>query len=55
MSSLYEEISAPPAGDVPVRRVTIDVNGQARTVDVGGVQPRPHLLSLGGNCTMTNT
>ena len=55
MSSLYEEISAPPAGDVPVRRVTIDVNGQARTVDV---EPRlllAHLIRQGLKLTGTHT
>ena len=34
MTSLYEEVNTPPASDVPVRRVTINVNGEDRTVDV---------------------
>ena len=34
MSGLFEEIREQPAGDVPVRRVTITVNGQKRTADI---------------------
>lgn len=55
MTSLYEEISTPPAGDVPVRRVTINVNGELRTVDV---EPRlllAHLLRQGLKMTGTHT
>ena len=55
MSSLYEEISAPPAAGVPVRRVTLNVNGQDRTVDV---EPRlllAHLLRQGLKLTGTHT
>ena len=55
MSSLYEEISAPPAAGVPVRRVTLKVNGQDRTVDV---EPRlllAHLLRQGLKLTGTHT
>ena len=29
MTSLFEEIAAEPAADVPVRRVTITVNGDS--------------------------
>lgn len=55
MSSLYEEISAPPAAGVPVRRVTLNVNGQDRTVDI---EPRlllAHLLRQGLKLTGTHT
>ena len=55
MSSLYEEISTPPAAGVPVRRVTVNVNGQDRTVDV---EPRlllAHLLRQGLKLTGTHT
>jgi len=55
MTSLYEEISTPPAGDVPVRRVTININGEQRTVDV---EPRlllAHLLRQGLKMTGTHT
>lgn len=55
MTSLYEEISTPPAGNVPVCRVTINVNGEARTVDV---EPRlllAHLLRQGLKMTGTHT
>jgi len=54
MSSLYDEISAPPAGDVPVRRITVTVNGEARTADV---EPRlllSHLLRQGFQLTGTH-
>src|SRR6266550_2285506 len=55
MSSLYEEIAAAPADDVPVRRITITVNGQQRTADV---EPRlllAHLLRQGFRLTGTHT
>lgn len=55
MSSLYEEVSTPPASDVPTRRVTINVNGENRTVDV---EPRlllAHLLRQGLKLTGTHT
>src|SRR5947209_20610711 len=55
MSSLYEEIRAEPAGDVPVRRVTVTVNGQQRVADV---EPRlllAHLLRQGFRLTGTHT
>jgi carbon-monoxide dehydrogenase small subunit len=55
MTSLYEEISPDPAADVPVRRVTITVNGEPRTADV---EPRlllAHLLRQGFKLTGTHT
>ena len=55
MSSLFEEISEPAAADVPVRRVSVTVNGQKRTADV---EPRlllAHLLRQGLGLTGTHT
>jgi carbon-monoxide dehydrogenase small subunit len=55
MTSLFEEVSQEPAGDVPVRRVTVTVNGQRRTMDV---EPRlllAHLLRQGLRLTGTHT
>ncbi len=55
MTSLFEEISSKPGDDVPVRRVTITVNGRARTLDV---EPRlllAHLLRQGLQLTGTHT
>ena len=55
MSSLYEEINTPPASDIPVRRVTVNVNGEARTANV---EPRlllAHLLRQGFKLTGTHT
>lgn len=55
MTSLYEQVSNPPAADVPVRRVTIKINGEDRTVDV---EPRlllAHLLRQGLKMTGTHT
>jgi len=55
MTSLFEEISTKPASDVPVRRITITVNGQPRTLDV---EPRlllAHLLRQGLQLTGTHT
>jgi carbon-monoxide dehydrogenase small subunit len=54
MTSLFEEITS-KADDVPVRRVTITVNGQPRTLDV---EPRlllAHLLRQGLRLTGTHT
>ncbi len=54
MSSLYDEVSAPPASDVSVRRITVTVNGEARTADV---EPRlllSHLLRQGFQLTGTH-
>lgn len=55
MSSLYEEIRPEPDADVPVRRVTITVNGEPRTVEV---EPRlllAHLIRYGLKLTGTHT
>ena len=55
MSSLFEEISPEPASDVPVRRVTLSVNGERRAADV---EPRlllAHLLRQGFGLTGTHT
>jgi carbon-monoxide dehydrogenase small subunit len=53
--SLYEEIREPAAADVPVKRVSITVNGEKRTADV---EPRlllAHLLRQGFKMTGTHT
>jgi carbon-monoxide dehydrogenase small subunit len=55
MTSLNEEIGAAPAEGVPVRRVSINVNGEKRTADV---EPRlllAHLLRQGLKLTGTHT
>ena len=55
MSSLYEEIRPEPGSDVPVRRVTITVNGEKRVAEV---EPRlllAHLLRQGFRLTGTHT
>jgi carbon-monoxide dehydrogenase small subunit len=55
MTSLFEEISAEPVGDVPRRRVTITVNGERRAADL---EPRlllAHLLRQGFQLTGTHT
>ena len=55
MTSLFEEISPEPAADVPVRRVTITLNGERRAADV---EPRlllAHLLRQGFRLTGTHT
>jgi aerobic carbon-monoxide dehydrogenase small subunit len=55
MSSLFEEIPEPAEGDVPVRRVTITVNGERRTAEI---EPRlllAHLLRQGLKLTGTHT
>ncbi len=55
MSSLFEEIRSAPAADVPVRRITVTVNGEERTVDV---EPRlllAHLIRYGLKLTGTHT
>jgi carbon-monoxide dehydrogenase small subunit len=43
MSSLFEEIANPPADNIPVRRITVNVNGTDRTLDV---EPRLLLADL---------
>ena len=56
MTSLFDEITAAePDPDIPVRRVTISVNGEKRTADV---EPRlllAHLLRQGLRLTGTHT
>ena len=55
MTSLFEEITPPAPGNVPVRRVSITVNGEQRMADV---EPRlllAHLLRQGFNLTGTHT
>ena len=55
MTSLYEEVSPDPAAGVPVRRVTITINGEPRTADI---EPRlllAHLLRQGFKLTGTHT
>ena len=43
MSSLYEEIAPTPAEGIAVRRITVNVNGADRTLDV---EPRLLLADL---------
>jgi carbon-monoxide dehydrogenase small subunit len=53
--ALFEEIAAEPAEPIPVRRVTITVNGERRTADI---EPRlllAHLLRQGLKLTGTHT
>ena len=55
MSGLFEEIREQPAGDVPIRRVSVTINGQRRTADI---EPRlllAHLLRQGFRLTGTHT
>ena len=55
MTSLFEEVPQAAAADVPVRRITVSVNGQPRTADV---EPRlllAHLLHQGLKLTGTHT
>ena len=55
MTSLFDEVSDQPSDDVPVRRVTVTVNGQRRTADI---EPRlllAHLLRQGLKLTGTHT
>jgi carbon-monoxide dehydrogenase small subunit len=55
MSSLYDEVTATPADNVPTRRITVTVNGEPRTVDV---EPRlllAHLLRQGLKLTGTHS
>jgi carbon-monoxide dehydrogenase small subunit len=54
MTSLYEEVHDPGAGDVPVRRVTFTVNGVRKVAEV---EPRlllAHLLRRGFGLTGTH-
>jgi len=55
MTSIFEEITPDPAGDIPVRRVTLTLNGVRRAADV---EPRlllAHLLRNGFRLTGTHT
>jgi aerobic carbon-monoxide dehydrogenase small subunit len=55
VTSLFEEIPPAAPADVPVRRMTVIVNGQPRTADV---EPRlllAHLLRQGFKLTGTHT
>jgi len=55
MTGLYEEIREQPGQDQPTRRMTVTVNGQARTADV---EPRlllAHLLRQAFGLTGTHT
>jgi aerobic carbon-monoxide dehydrogenase small subunit len=55
MTRLFEEVPAPVDEDVPVRRVTVTVNGERRAADV---EPRlllAHLLRQGFGLTGTHT
>ncbi len=55
MTRLFEEVPAPADEDVPVRRVTVTVNGERRAADV---EPRlllAHLLRQGFGLTGTHT
>jgi aerobic carbon-monoxide dehydrogenase small subunit len=55
MTSLFDEVSDEHSDAVPVRRVTITVNGQQRTADI---EPRlllAHLLRQGLKLTGTHT
>jgi carbon-monoxide dehydrogenase small subunit len=55
MTSLFEEISPEPAGDVPVLRVTFTLNGVRRAAEI---EPRlllAHLLRNGFRLTGTHT
>lgn len=55
MTSLFSEVSPEPAGDVPVRRITVTVNGQRRSADI---EPRlllAHLLRQAFGLTGTHT
>jgi carbon-monoxide dehydrogenase small subunit len=55
MTSLFAEITSEPAADVPVRRVTLTVNGVRRTAEI---EPRlllAHLLRQGLGLTGTHT
>ncbi len=55
MTSLFEEISPEPAGDIPVRRVTLTLNGVRRAAEI---EPRlllAHLLRNGFRLTGTHT
>jgi carbon-monoxide dehydrogenase small subunit len=55
MTSIFEEITPDPASDIPVRRVTLTLNGVRRAAEV---EPRlllAHLLRSGFRLTGTHT
>ncbi|MFZ9818391.1 MAG: (2Fe-2S)-binding protein [Ilumatobacteraceae bacterium] len=55
MTNLFEEVTPDAPSDVPVRRVSITVNGERRTADI---EPRlllAHMLRQGLNLTGTHT
>ena len=55
MTSLFEEITPDPPSDVPVRRVTLTLNGERRAAEI---EPRlllAHLLRQGFKLTGTHT
>ena len=55
MTSLFAEVSSEPADGVAVRRITVRINGEQRTVDV---EPRlllAHMIRQGLNLTGTHT
>jgi carbon-monoxide dehydrogenase small subunit len=55
MTSLFEEITPGASGDVPTRRITINLNGERRTANV---EPRlllAHLIRQGFKLTGTHT
>ncbi|MGI9137264.1 MAG: (2Fe-2S)-binding protein [Candidatus Nanopelagicales bacterium] len=55
MSSLYDVIPPAAGADVPVRRITVEVNGESRTMDV---EPRlllVHMLRQGLELTGTHS
>jgi carbon-monoxide dehydrogenase small subunit len=55
MTSLFADVSSEPSDEVPVRRITVSINGDRRTVDV---EPRlllAHLIRQGFKLTGTHT
>jgi carbon-monoxide dehydrogenase small subunit len=55
MTSLYDEIRPEPPADIPVRRITVTVNGTTRVAEI---EPRlllAHLLRQGLGLTGTHT
>jgi carbon-monoxide dehydrogenase small subunit len=55
MTSLFTEVSPQPSSEIPIRRITVGVNGNQRTVDV---EPRlllAHLIRQGFKLTGTHT
>jgi carbon-monoxide dehydrogenase small subunit len=55
MTSLFEEITPVGSGDIPIKRITLRLNGVTRTVDV---EPRlllAHLIRQGFKLTGTHT